>query len=133
MEKRVFRSKIVYWISIIYFLFISLFTLITIFNFFVESRITFIFFLIITFFINLIFVLLIKNNSKVVLVINVYLYLIIIIFFISNYSLYSENKLKFLNLFILIFHLIYLFLVNYFKAKPNDIKGIEEIDEIGKQ
>lgn len=133
MEKRVFRSKIVYWISIIYFLFISLFTLITIFNFFVESKVTFLFFLIITFFSNLIFVLLIKNNSKVVLIINLYLCLIIIIFLISNYSLYSENKLKFLNVFILIFHLIYLFLVNYFKAKPNDIKGIEEIDEIGKQ
>lgn len=139
MEKRVFRSKIVYWVSILFLMLILGSLLWYLFQFYnIKTEL-------IRYYINIsISVLaiislffLIKKELKSIffinLLISIILFLALIRVFKDYHYLGFPNKYLKSELIMFLINLFFLFLVNYFKAKPNDIKGIEEIDEIGKQ
>lgn len=137
MEKRVFRSKIVYWISILFLLLILGSLLWYLFQFYnIKTEI-------IRYCINIfnsilaIFSLffLIKKKLKSILFINllisIVLFLALIRVFKDYHYLGFPNKYLNSELTMFLINIIFLFLINYFKVKPKDIKSIEEIDEIG--
>lgn len=138
MNRRVFRSKIVYWISIIYFLTI----LYAVFKYLIQfystiekehvryyiNAFNFILVVIILFF-------LINKNSKSVISINIIIgfILLLAIFRIFNSFFYLGFFHEKLNseLFLVFLNIGYLFLVNYFKINKKVIVNSEEIDQIG--
>ncbi len=130
MKKRVFRNKIVYWISIIYFLTISIaliINLIDITNFF-NNKISYFFNLLVTIFTITIFVNLIEKFSKTTLLISIFLSVIILYNLFSVFDEISLTEIK-----SIIFHIIFLILVNFFKVNQKDILKSEEIDQIGNE
>ena len=140
MEKRVFRNKIVYWISIIYFLTIlySIFKYLTQFFLIIDKEH-------IRYYINdfnfiiiiVILIFLIDKNSKSVFLINFLIGFIVLlaVFKIFNayfYFGFFQEQTKG-ELFLIFLNLLYLFLVNFFKVNQKDILKSEEIDQIGNE
>ena len=140
MKKRVFRNKIVYWISIVYLLTIlyAIFRYFTHFYSYIEKEHLRFYINVLNFiFAVLILIFLIDKKSKTVLLINLFIGFILIlsVFRIVN----SFFQLGFFNkgikgeLFLIFLNLVYLFLINYFKIDIEIIKNPEEIDQIGKK
>ena len=140
MKKRVFRNKIVYWISIIYFLTIlySIFKYLTQFFLIIDKEH-------IRYYINdfnfiiiiVILIFLIDKNSKSVFLINFLIGFIVLlaVFKIFNayfYFGFFQEQTKG-ELFLIFLNLLYLFLVNFFKVNQKDILKSEEIDQIGNE
>ena len=140
MKKRVFRNKIVYWISIVYLLTIlyAIFRYFTHFYSYIEKEHLRFYINVLNFiFAVVILIFLIDKKSKTVLLINLFIGFILIlsVFRIVN----SFFQLGFFNkgikgeLFLIFLNLVYLFLINYFKIDTEVIKNSEEIDQIGKK
>ena len=140
MKRRVFRSKIVYWISIVYLLTIlyAIFRYFTHFYSYIEKEHLRFYINVLNFiFAVVILIFLIDKKSKTVLLINLFIGFILIlsVFRIVN----SFFQLGFFNkgikgeLFLIFLNLVYLFLINYFKIDTELIKNSEEIDQIGKK
>ena len=140
MKRRVFRSKIVYWISIVYLLTIlyAIFRYFTHFYSYIEKEHLRFYINVLNFiFAVVILIFLIDKKSKTVLLINLFIGFILIlsVFRIVN----SFFQLGFFNkgikgeLFLIFLNLVYLFLINYFKIDTEVIKNSEEIDQIGKK
>jgi len=133
MEKRVFRSKIVYWVSIIYFSLITLISFTASFSFFNTSFNLFRFILLISFsiFSLIVCISLFEKAKHTVILINIYTSILIILIIFQllknhfEYHIYYNSQVYFL-----IFLVIFLMSINIFKYNS---KKYKEIDEIGKQ
>lgn len=140
MEKRVFRNKIVYWISIIYFLTIlySIFKYLTQFFLIIDKEHIRYYINVFNFIIIIvILIFLIDKNSKSVFLINFLIGFIVLlaVFKIFNayfYFGFFQEQTKG-ELFLIFLNLLYLFLVNFFKVNQKDILKSEEIDQIGNE
>lgn len=140
MKKRVFRNKIVYWISIIYFLTIlySIFKYLTQFFLIIDKEHIRYYINVFNFIIIIvILIFLIDKNSKSVFLINFLIGFIVLlaVFKIFNayfYFGFFQEQTKG-ELFLIFLNLLYLFLVNFFKVNQKDILKSEEIDQIGNE
>ena len=133
MKRRVFRSKIVYWISIIYFCIVTFISFTTIIiGFSVNFNLfTFILGLISSIFSLVICVSLFEKEKYSVRLINIYISISIVVGLAQilndhfKYHIYYENQVYYFA-----FLVLSLICINVFKINQNQI---EEIDEIGKQ
>jgi TRAP-type uncharacterized transport system fused permease subunit len=140
MKKRVFRNKIVYWISIIYFITIlfSIFKYLTHFFSIIDKEHIRYYINVFNFIIIIvILIFLIDKNSKSVFLIN---FLIGFIVFLAVFRIFNAyfylgffQKQTKGELFSIFLNLLYLFLVNFFKVNQKDILKSEEIDQIGNE
>ena len=135
MKKRVFRNKIVYWISIVYFLLVSFALIITLIDITIFFNNKFIYFLILiaAIFSIIILVQLIEKYKKSTLLISIYLSLIIIGSLLVNLNNYIEKRYSINEIKFLLFHIVFLILINYYKVNQIELEKAEEIDQIGKE
>ena len=135
MKKRVFRNKIVYWISIVYFLLVSFVLIITLIDITIFFNNKFIYFLILiaAIFSIIILVQLIEKYKKSTLLISIYLSLIIIGSLLVNLNNYIEKRYSINEIKFLLFHIVFLILINYYKVNQIELEKAEEIDQIGKE
>ena len=133
MKRRVFRSKIVYWISIIYFCIVTFISFTTIIiGFSVNFNLfTFILGLISSIFSLVICVSLFEKEKYSVRIINIYISISIVVGLAQilndhfKYHIYYENQVYYFA-----FLVLSLICINVFMINQNQI---EEIEEIGKQ
>ena len=135
MKKRVFRNKIVYWISIVYFLLVSFALIITLIDITIFFNNKFIYFLILiaAIFSIIILVQLIEKYKKSTLLISIYLSLIIIGSLLVNLNNYIEKRYSINEIKFLLFHIVFLILINYYKVNQIELEKAEEIDQIGNE
>lgn len=129
MKKRVFRSKILYWVSVLFFSIsaLSLLTsLVGLFNF--QVRISGVIYLIIIGVLSIIICIkLFEKEKNAVLFINIFMTLILIPILYHNILSFLNERFpdKFFTYLILI--TIYLILINRNKVRAFDIEEIENI------
>ena len=135
MEKRIFRNKIVYWISILFFLFggtffVSVNTQPFSINMSIKQNI---FIVLMFIFSIIILVSLFNKENYATKLINIYIYIVLLINLKSFIIVILNNRFIYNNYIykidITIFLIIFLFLVNYFKVKDKDNKNLVEIDK----
>lgn len=133
MKKRVFRSRIVYWISIVYFLIVSIALVITLIDItiFFNNKLTYFFILIAAIFSIIILVQLIEKFKKSSLLISIYLSLTIVGNLLINLNNYLEKRLSINEIKFLFFHIVFLILINYYKVNQIEFENSKEIDQIG--
>lgn len=133
MKKRVFRSRIVYWISIVYFLIVSIALVITLIDItiFFNNKLTYFLILIAAIFSIIILVQLIEKFKKSSLLISIYLSLTIVGSLLINLNNYLEKRLSINEIKFLFFHIVFLILINYYKVNQIEFENSKEIDQIG--
>lgn len=133
MKKRVFRNKIVYWISIIYFFLVSFDLIISLINIklFFENKLSYFLILIAAIFTITILVNLIEKFKNTTLLITIYFSIIIIfnVFFVLKFYLGGNSYL--IELRDMFLNIIFLIVFNYFKINKKYFENFEEIDQIG--